>query len=164
MTRQRLWATSIIREIQSLPNTRRPSIFVKHGSVQGRAAHCHLRELAIRSDYTSTYIRIEERMKQVRDEFHENSSHQCRVCTHASNRVIYVHEDWFSLGVCPCTCNPRLRVGAHARNPIHVTPNSRLKYCSSLRGRCTMRYCWKHRSENFSVWIYPPFSARFAPI
>lgn len=109
--------------------------------VQGRAAHRHLRELAIRSDYTSMYIRIEERMKQVRDEFHENSSHQCRVCTHASNRVIYVHEDWFSLGVCPCTCNPRLRVGAHARNPIHVTPNSRLKYCSSLRGRCTMRYC-----------------------
>lgn len=78
-------------------------------------------------------------MKQVRDEFHENSSHQCRVCTHASNRVIHVHEDWFSLVRVRATL--AIRVGAHARNPIHVTPNSRLKYCSSLRGRCTMRYC-----------------------
>lgn len=58
---------------------------------------------------------------------------------------------------------PSVLMEAHVRNPIHVT-RSRLKYCSSLRGRCTMRYCWKHRSENFSVWIYPAFSARFAPI
>lgn len=73
----------------------RPSIFVEHGSVfkvEQRAS-----TYAIRSDYTSVCMRIEGRMKQVRDEFHENSSHQCRVCTHASNRVIYEHEDWFSL-------------------------------------------------------------------
>lgn len=36
---------------------------------------------------------------------------------------------------------------------VYVTC-SRLKYCSSFPRRCTTRYCWKHRSENFSVWIY----------
>lgn len=36
---------------------------------------------------------------------------------------------------------------------VYVTC-SRLKYCSSFPRRCTTRYCWKHRSENFSVWMY----------
>lgn len=46
-------------------------------------------------------------IKQARDKFHENSSHQRRVRTHASNRVRYETRYRLSPGISACTCTLR---------------------------------------------------------
>lgn len=90
--------------------------------------------------------------------FHENSCIVTIACARTrTDRVRKVcskcqHAEAGFLLVLACVSQELASVRVHVY--MYVTC-SRLKYCSSLPGRCTTRYCWKHRSENFSVWIYP---------
>ena len=70
-------------------------VFIRWITLSRSTKNRHLRKHARDFYFISGSHRTS--IKQARDKFHENSRHQCRVCTHASNRVRYKHRAGFLL-------------------------------------------------------------------